>query len=125
MKINTARLNPDMLGDVSIPVCPEKIRVQAQNIVMLIHHTEPVDYQKMTQYYDWLTLEYWVQYDGLALVLAECDTSPEAFREWYLRSATKASVIERALRWLIEKGYLYPRPEVWERAHKASEKYLA
>ncbi len=122
MRVNPRVLTEksDLLGDIQIPNCPSQFKSVAERLMMMA--TRPgysvPDYHSVSQLDKILTLHFWQEYDGLDKSISQKD-----FENWFLSSATSPDMITRARRWLIERNYIFLKPEVQENAMEASHKF--
>ena len=112
----------DAFGHIRIPKCsPRDLRIVAEKLMDMMAELDynEGDYNTMTELDKKLTVDYWIKYNQLNDVLV----GNRAFKNWYLK-ATEASVIERAIRWLVYTGhYIFPKESVVKNARLAAEHY--
>jgi len=122
MKVNSRVFTErtDLLGEIKIPTCPNQFKGIAEQLIMMV--TKPgysvPDYHNVTHLDKLLTLDYWMEYEGLGQALTEGN-----FNRWFILSATPEDLISRTLRWLISHNYIFVKPEIQERAMEASNKW--
>jgi len=119
MRLNHDKLERarDYFGEIQLRDCP-RFREQAEKALTLLLAMPPFSYGSVAEFQKIVVAEYWRRLDGLDLALERHERSREFiwFRNWYVKLATQASDIERALRWLVEAGYVVLTPTVKERA---------
>ncbi len=122
MRVNSRVLTEksDLLGEIQIDNCPSQFKSVAERLMMMA--TKPgysvPDYHTVSQLDKILTLHFWQEYDGLNKGISQRE-----FEDWFLSSSTSPDMITRARRWLVERNYLFLKPDVQEYAMEASQKF--
>lgn len=103
-----------MIGEVQLHDCPKTIRAEAENILaMFKDEALHSDYVTMTELDRLVCIRYWQEYDAM----------PPEFAKWYIEKATFPEKIRRARQWLVENGFIIPKPEVEENAREAGNNW--
>ena len=106
MKINFPMIQRDITDRITINA-PPMIKGICANVMETVIRTEAPEYQKVSQYDNWLVLEYWKQIDG--------------FPQTEITKTTSADLIVRARQYLVEKNYLIPKANAEKWAQTAAK----
>ena len=128
MRLNLEKIEQsrNLLGEIQLTDC-KWFRKEAENTLTLLMRIHPFAYESVEEFNAVVVAEYWREYDALDAALEKHANSREFvwFRDWYVNQATNPDKIQRAIRWLTEKGtnheYITLTPTIKERAGKYAE----
>lgn len=118
----------DMFSDLYVKGAPNQLESVCNRLLNMAAQTgySVGKYNTMSVLDKKLTVDYWNKYDGLYNYEHDDESKSNGineFKEWYIHFATEASLIERAIRFLIERNYFIVDEDVRLRAQEAARNY--
>jgi len=109
MRLNQEKIEKakNMFREIKLDKCPI-FREEAEKVLALLERMQPYPfaYKSKEQFTRQVVVEYWAYYDSLETQLGAYPqmSRKTVFGEWFVKKATDPDHIQRAVRWLTEKG---------------------